>query len=185
MLNEILFALFFFMPAGLANAAPVFANKIPHSDWLAKPLDFGKHLRGRRIFGEHKTFRGMLAGIIMAEAAIFIEYLLYRNFAAIREISPHVDYLHTNLFVLALLFAIGALGFDAIKSFFKRQIGVKPGGTWFPFDRIDYIIGGLLLSALIVDLPHSSYYWIGLIWFLIHPISTFIAWLVGLKESPI
>ncbi len=90
-----------------------------------------------------------------------------------------------NILLLGFLFAVGALGFDAIKSFFKRQIGVKPGGVWFPFDQIDYIVGGLLLSALVVDIPHSSYYWIGLIWFLIQPVSTFVGWLVGLKDSPI
>ena len=185
MLKEILFALFFFLPAGLANAAPVFANKIPNSDWLAKPLDFGKKLRGRRVFGEHKTFRGLIAGIVMAEIVIIIQFFLYKNSAWVRDISLHVDYEHTNVLLLGLLFAVGALGFDAIKSFFKRQIGVKPGGTWFPFDQIDYIIGGLLLSSLVVDLPHSSYLWIGLIWFLIHPASTFVAWLLGLKESPL
>ena len=55
MLKDILFALWFFLPAGIANAAPVFANKIPNSDWLAKPMDFGKHLRQRRIFQSDRT----------------------------------------------------------------------------------------------------------------------------------
>ncbi len=185
MFAEILFALWFFLPAGLANAAPVFANKIPNSDWLARPLDFGKHLRGRRIFGEHKTFRGLLAGIVVAEITIVLQWFAYQHNSWFRSISLHVDYSHINILLLGFLFAVGALGFDAIKSFFKRQIGVKPGGVWFPFDQIDYIVGGLLLSALVVDIPHSSYYWIGLIWFLIHPVSTFVGWLVGLKDSPI
>ena len=185
MIKEILFALWFFLPAGLANAAPVFANKIPKSDWLARPLDFGKHFQGRRIFGDHKTFRGLLAGIVMAEAIISLQYTLYCTFAWARTVSLYVDYRHTNVLLLGLLFAVGALGFDALKSFFKRQLGVKPGSTWFPFDQIDYILGGLLLSYLVVDIPHSSYYWVGLIWFLLHPISTFVAWLVGLKDSPI
>ena len=38
----ILFALWFFLPAGLANSSPVFANKIPKKDW-------GKNLRGKII----------------------------------------------------------------------------------------------------------------------------------------
>lgn len=185
MMQEILFALWFFLPAGLANAAPVFANKIPHTDWLAKPIDFGKQLRGRRIFGEHKTFRGFVAGILLAEAIVTVQRVLYVHAGFIRDISPHVNYQHVNVWLLGFLFAFGALGFDAIKSFFKRQVGVKPGGTWFPFDQIDYIVGGLLLSALVVDLPHSSYLWIGLIWFVLHPVSTFVGWLVGLKESPL
>ena len=183
--KDILFALWFFAPAGLANAAPVFANKIPRSDWLAVPLDFGKSLRGRRIFGAHKTLRGLLSGVVVAELAILLQRTLYIHSNLFRDISLYVNYQNINIWLLGFLFGFGALGFDAIKSFFKRQIGVKPGSTWFPFDQIDYIIGGLLLSSIVVDLPHSSYYWIGFIWFLIHPLATFIAWLLGLKDSPI
>ena len=183
--KDILFAIWFFAPAGLANAAPVFANKIPHSDWLAKPLDFGKSLRGKRVFGEHKTFRGLLAGIIMAEIVVNVQRLLYDHSSWFHSISLYVNYHSANIWLLGFLFALGALGFDALKSFFKRQIGVKPGGTWFPFDQIDYIVGGLLLSSIVVNLPHISYYWIGFIWFLLHPISTVIGWLLGLKDSPI
>lgn len=184
MTKDILFALWFFLPAGLANAAPVFANKIPKSDWLAIPLDFGKHFRGRRIFGEHKTLRGLLAGIFLAEVVVLLQRFLYIHNGWFHSISLGINYQAINVWLLGFLFGLGALGFDAIKSFFKRQVGVKPGGTWFPFDQSDYIIGGLLLSSIVVDLPHSSYLWIGLIWFLIHPISTFIAWLLGLKDSP-
>jgi CDP-2,3-bis-(O-geranylgeranyl)-sn-glycerol synthase len=185
MLKDILFALWFFLPAGLANAAPVFANKIPKSERLALPLDFGKHLRGKRIFGEHKTLRGLLAGIVVAEVTIVLQRIAYEHNGFFKTISLHINYSSINIFYLGLLFAVGALGFDALKSFFKRQLGVKPGGTWFPFDQIDYIIGGLLLASIVVDLPHNNYYWIGLIWFLIHPVSTFFAWLMGLKDSPL
>jgi len=185
MINEILFALWFFVPAGFANAAPVFANKIPKSDWLARPMDFGKHFRGKRIFGEHKTFRGLLAGIVVAEITIVLQRYLYDHSSWFHSVSRDLNYDKINIYLLGFLFAVGALGFDAIKSFFKRQVGVKPGKTWFPFDQIDFIVGGLLLSSIVVDLPHSSYLWIGLIWFLLHPASTFVGWLVGLKDSPI
>lgn len=185
MMQSFLFALWFFLPAGLANAAPVFASKIPNSDKLALPLDLGKHFRGKRIFGDHKTLRGLLAGIVAAEVTITLQRFAYAHTTFIKDLSPHVNYAQINTLLLGLLFALGALGFDSIKSFFKRQIGVKPGSTWFPFDQIDYIVGGLLLSALVVNLPHSNYYWIGVIWFLLHPISTVVAWTVGLKDSPI
>ena len=183
--KDILFALWFFTPAGLANAAPVFAQKIPHTEFLAKPIDLGKHFRGKRLFGDHKTFRGFLAGIIMAEIVVTIQRLLYLNNSWFRDVSAQVNYGKINVWALGFLFAIGALGFDAIKSFFKRQFGVQSGGTWFPFDQIDFIVGGLLLSSLAVDLRHIDYYWIGIIWFLLHPIATFIGWMLGLKERPI
>ena len=180
-----MFALWFFLPAGLANAAPVFANKIPRSARLAVPLDFGKSFRGKRIFGKNKTLRGLLAGIIVAVITVLLQRFGYEHSDFLHTVSMHINYSSLNVVWLGVLFAVGALGFDALESFFKRQAGVKPGDTWFPFDQTDYIIGGLLLSSIVIDLPHTSYYWIGLIWFLIHPISTFCAWLMGLKDSPL
>ena len=57
-----------------------------------------------------------------------------------------LDYVGLPTLIVGPLFAIGALGGDALKSFFKRQVGIRPGGTWFPFDQIDYIIGGAIAS---------------------------------------
>lgn len=185
LLKDILFALWFFAPAGLANAAPVFAQKIPHTEFMARPIDFGKSFRGKRIFGDHKTFRGFVFGAIFSLVTVFLQQYAYNHTAWAKSLSLSLNYRTLNVFLLGLLFAFGALGFDAIKSFFKRQFGFKSGATWFPFDQIDYIVGGLLLSSIVVDLRHIDYYWIGLIWFLLHPVATFIGWLLGLKDHPI
>ena len=48
----IISCLYFLLPAGFANMAPVFAKKI---NFLRYPVDFGLKLRGRRIFGKNKT----------------------------------------------------------------------------------------------------------------------------------
>jgi CDP-2,3-bis-(O-geranylgeranyl)-sn-glycerol synthase len=79
----------------------------------------------------------------------------------------------------------GALAGDAIKSFFKRQMSVPSGESWFPFDQIDYIVGGLIMSVPFVQLKLSEYIIISIVWFVIHPIATFIGWLLKLKDSPI
>ena len=51
MKENILFALWFFLPAGIANVAPIFAAKWRLLESLNKPLDFGQTFRGKRIFG--------------------------------------------------------------------------------------------------------------------------------------
>ena len=56
------FALWFFLPAGLANGAPVIANKVPLINKWITPLDFGKTWGGKRIFGSNKTWRGLVVG---------------------------------------------------------------------------------------------------------------------------
>ena len=40
----------------------------------------------------------------------------------------------------------GAMTGDCVKSFFKRRRGVAPGGTWIPFDQLDFVAGALLFA---------------------------------------
>lgn len=186
MFLDILFALWFFLPAGLANASPVFANKIPLLGTLGMPLDGGKHFRGKRIFGDHKTVRGLSVGTLTGIVTGMLQYALYDSVSFIKDMSIVTYSSIWWAVALGALLGFGALAGDAVKSFFKRQFAVPSGKAWFPFDQIDYIIGGLAASSIVVDLPQrSAYLWIGLVWFLIHPAATFVGWLLGLKDSPI
>jgi CDP-2,3-bis-(O-geranylgeranyl)-sn-glycerol synthase len=183
--QEILFALWFFAPAGVANTAPVFANKIPLLRKLGMPIDGGKTFRGKRIFGDHKTIRGFLVGILAGFVVAGIQMLLYANFDWFYSISGSIDYSNPSILLLGALLGFGALAGDSVKSFFKRQVGVKSGQSWFPYDQIDYIFGGILLTLPFVSISAMQYLVILLVWFLIHPVATFIGWLLKLKDSPI
>jgi CDP-2,3-bis-(O-geranylgeranyl)-sn-glycerol synthase len=184
-MDLVLFALWFFAPAGIANSSPVFANKVPLLKNLGMPIDMGKTYRGKRIFGDHKTVRGFLVGILSGLLVASIQMFLYSNSSWIVDISGSIDYGQPIVLLMGALLGLGALTGDAIKSFFKRQTGVESGKSWFPFDQIDYIIGGLVFSVPFVNLKPSEYFAIFIVWFLIHPIATFIGWLIGLKDSPI
>jgi CDP-diglyceride synthetase len=64
----------FFLPAGIANMSPVLANKIPGINQWKTPLDFGKSWRGKRIFGNNKTWRGLIFGTLIASLVGLIQY---------------------------------------------------------------------------------------------------------------
>lgn len=184
-MQEILFALWFFAPAGIANSAPVFANKVPLLKNLGMPVDFGKTFRGRRIFGDHKTLRGFLVGVLTGMVVGLVQFILFKNFSWIADFTGEIAYDHLATILFGGLLGFGALAGDSIKSFFKRQFGVKSGQSWFPFDQIDYILGGLLIVTPFVSLSLRQYLIIFLVWFLIHPAATFVGWLLKLKDSPI
>lgn len=181
----ILFALWFFLPAGVANSAPVFANKVPLLKRLGMPIDGGKSYRGKRIFGDHKTVRGFVVGVISAIAIAGLQMVLYSNFEWAKTLSRSIDYSDPIVLLLGALLGFGALFGDAVESFFKRQLSIPSGKSWFPYDQIDYIVGALIMSAPIVSLRTSEYIAIFIVWFLIHPVATFIAWTLKLKDSPI
>lgn len=185
MLNDIFFALWFFLPAGMANMVPILVVKIPGVSRWNSPIDFRATFRGKRVFGAHKTWRGLVAGIVAATLVLWLQQYLVGHVAWIAEHTNQVDYLALPTLILGPLFAIGALGGDAIESFFKRQRGVAPGQGWFPFDQIDYIIGGAIATAPFVALSFPQYAWLVFFWLIVHLAASAIGYLLGLKEKPI
>lgn len=185
MLHDIALAFWFLLPAAIANAAPVFGTVIPFVKHWNAPIDGGRSFRGERIFGAHKTWRGLISGIIAATLVLWLQQLLVEHTAWAQYLAGPVDYAALPILLLGPLFAIGALGGDAIESFFKRQRGIKSGGTWIPFDQIDYIIGAILVSLPFVILSIPQYIWMLIVWFVMHLLFSYTGWLMGLKKQPI
>lgn len=181
---EILGAIWFFLPCGLANAVPVIVMKLPVIKKWNYPLDCYKTFRGVRIFGDHKSWRGLISGIILGIIVVGIQSSIYANSDFFKSIS-WIDYSHVNWIIFGFLAGAGAIMGDAVKSFFKRRMNLKPGATWFPFDQIDYIIGGFVFLLPVVHLVWWRYILIALIYFGLHIVSTVTGYALKLKDSPI
>lgn len=176
--------IWFFLPAGIANMAPVFAAKIPGIKNLNYPMDFNLSWRGRRILGDHKTMRGLVSGIITGIITVWIQKKLIINSDYLSNLI-NIDYLKVNWLLLGMLLGGGAIIGDAAKSFFKRQTDIPSGQSWFVFDQIDYILGGIIFSIFYWPLTLLQYLSIVIIFFLLHIIVTNIGFVLGLKEKPI
>lgn len=118
--------LFLMAPAYLANMAPPFLKY-----WRGwnRPIS-------TRLLGEHKTIGGFGLGVSVAIGAACAQ-------SAIDWEGSLVSYDHWLLIGFALGF--GALGGDALKSFFKRRRGIPPGRSWVPADQLDFVLGALIL----------------------------------------
>lgn len=144
-------ALWLFLPAYCANMAPVFAAKI-FPGWK-RPMDGGRVWRdGRRVFGPHKTWRGLWsgalvgAGVAWAQSGIRFTSWDLSDFGA-----QDAAWVPT---ILGFALGLGAGVGDAAKSFAKRRAGREGGTSWVPFDQLDFVLGGLLLAlaaATLVD----------------------------------
>jgi len=185
MLQDILFAIWFLLPAAAANMVPIFAAVIPVLKKYDAPIDGGKKWRGHQLLGPHKTWRGIIAGIIIATFVLWAQQLLAAHFTWTTYVTDGVNYAALPVLILGPLFAIGALGGDAIESFFKRQRNIKSGASWVPFDQLDYIIGSVLVSLLFVILTPTQYIWIFIVWFVVHLLASYIGFWLGLKKDPI
>jgi len=185
MLKNLLFALWFFAPAGVANAMPIFAAKMPGLKKWQTPLDLGRKWRGKRVFGANKTWRGLAVGVVAATFILALQQYAVLHTAWAQNLTDQVNYSELPLFILGPLFGLGALLGDAIESFFKRQRDVPPGHSWFPFDQLDYIIGGAIAAAPIIRLSVLQYVWVVVIWLLIHMVASYIGFQMKFKERPI
>lgn len=183
--KELFFALWFFLPAAIANMMPIFAAHWKFIQQYDFPIDFHRSFRGKRIFGEHKTIRGLVVGMIFATLILWLQQLAVAHIHFVAELTDQVDYRTLPVFVLGPLFGFAAIAGDAIESFFKRQRGIKPGDGWFPFDQIDYVVAGSVATMPFVQLSLWQYLWLVVLWLIIHVISTAIGYKLGLKDKPI
>ena len=102
------------------------------------PIDLGRNYPdGNRIFGDGKTYRGLLIGIL---SGILTGICLIE----IAGRFPSSDLpLHTLLSVGLL--ATGALLGDLAKSFIKRRLKKERGSSWPVADQYDLVAGAFLL----------------------------------------
>lgn len=179
-LTQIIFVIWFYLPAQIANTAPVFASKWGIMKFLDKPLDGGRSYRGVRILGDHKTYRGFVSGITASIIVVYFQVSLseYLN-------MNQIDYSSTSIIKLGFLMGFGALTGDAIKSFFKRCAGVKPGESWLPFDQIDFVIGASLFTYFYIPLALTQYLLALITLFILHLSSTYVGYLLKIRKDPI
>ncbi len=145
-LQQIFFILALYLPAMVANMAPVFASKYDVLLWLNKPIDFGISLRGKRILGNNKTIRGFVIGCLTAAiVGVFLSLVL--------DVKPYDSFVGAIVYGAAT--GLGALVGDSVKSFFKRRLLIKPGASWIPFDQIDFVVGATLVAMFFVEISFS------------------------------
>ncbi len=151
-MHHLIETLYFFLPAIAANAAPVFASRVPFLNKYSCPLDSGIEVNGKRILGDHKTVRGVCAAILVAYSVILLQrYVLTRWLFQEYEL---IDYTSAGTLLLyGFAFGFGAVLGDIFGSFLKRRIGLGPG-EWMPYlDQADYIIGVLFIFVFFSFLP--------------------------------
>lgn len=185
MLSELLFALWFFLPAGMANMIPVPIAKIPGLRKFNTPLDFGKTWRGVRVLGAHKTWRGLIAGIVVGILTVWLQQYLVHEYGWFASQAAVTDYTALPILWLGLAFALGALGGDAAKSFFKRRQNLGPGAVWLPWDLIDHIIGAAVFALPFVIFAWWIYPAVIIIWLFANLFVSYIGYWIGIKESPL
>ncbi len=171
-LNDVIYAFYYILPAYVANAAPVIFGG-------GYPVDAGRSFwDGKPLFGSNKTLRGLFAGLLVGTFAGFVLSLLYQLEGFPRNFLFQYDILR------GFLLSLGALTGDLLHSFIKRRLDISPGSPLPIADQLDFVLGALLFSALIYSPPLLIAIIILIVTPPIHLLTNFIAYLIGAKKTP-
>jgi CDP-2,3-bis-(O-geranylgeranyl)-sn-glycerol synthase len=126
------------LPAFIPNSAAVVLGG-------GTPLDFGRSWRGKRIFGDGKTWRGLVGGVLVGGLMGMVQLLV----AA--QVDP-VGGLGFGSFpanaALVFVLALGSMLGDAGGAFIKRRLGLTRGAKAPGLDQYNFVAGAFVLSII-------------------------------------
>jgi len=161
----LILSLLFIVPGYISNAGMVITGK------NGKPIDTGRVWRdGKRIFGDHKTWQGLIFGPLFIgipiSIGIFAVFLvLWPGIEEIVNQSQFVLYYNVTIFryyfiggifpigILSLIVRIilcsyGAAIGDLIGAFFKRRLNIESGAPFWVVDQLDFAIVSMLFTCI-------------------------------------
>ncbi len=162
MIEIVLEALFYILPAYIANSSAVVFGG-------GAPLDMGKSFNGNRVLGDGKTFKGTFLGVLCGFLTGIILWLVIDN---------------SVFLFLGLLVSVGALGGDIFASFLKRRTGVERGGPVPVLDQLDFVIGAVLIGSFLRAPSLEALTLILIVTPFIHLLTNIIGYSLGLKDKP-
>jgi CDP-2,3-bis-(O-geranylgeranyl)-sn-glycerol synthase len=161
------------------------------SSKLAIPLDGGRTLFGRPIFGPNKTWKGFA---VMVPACGLAFGVLGAVATGALKAGPRLWALSPWQYAgLGAIAGVGFMAGELPNSFVKRRLEIPPGGAprgawarWVSFiaDRLDSILG--MLAAVTLAVPLSWQAWLLVLGVgpLIHWLFSVALYVLGVKTRP-
>ena len=154
---------------------------------LRRPIDGGLSLGGKRLFGDHKTWRIVLVTVASSIATVALQK------AACGWARPIalVDYGHIDAVAFGAAMGGGAMLGELPNSFCKRRIGVPPGegaagpmaALFYVWDQIDLLTGVWPLLGLWLR-PSGAMVITSVAWALgLHPLTALVGYLLGARRT--
>jgi hypothetical protein len=157
---------------------------------LARPIDAGKTLRGRPLFGHSKTWRGPIAVAAGASVVFGLQRHCLHDVAALASLEL-VDYARLPGWWFGALLGAAAELSELPNSFVKRQLGIEPGGTarglpgvaFFLWDQLDILLGfWVVFAGVVAPTPlrvAATFVVVGGV----HPLLTVAGYLLGMRPT--
>ena len=146
-------------------------------------LDFRRNFTdGRPILGPGKTIEGFVAGCVFGALIALVEQL------AFPYLPWHLSEVPLTIIAmspaLGFLLGFGAMAGDSVGSFIKRRLNIRRGRPAPLLDQLDFIIGALLISSLVITVKFEWFVMLIVLTPIIHWVACAIGYLLKVKKEP-
>jgi CDP-2,3-bis-(O-geranylgeranyl)-sn-glycerol synthase len=181
-------ALYLFAPLLLSAALSGTVLRFDWAPWLAKPIDGSHRIAGQRIFGDGKTWRGVVVAVTGSVLGATIQKAVPADWVANVAV---LDYAELNSAAFGAAMGAGATLGELPNSFLKRRLGIARGKTasgtlgivFYLFDQLDLLLGAW---PLIWPWVHPSFTLIAasiVITLALHPVVALVGYSVGARAT--
>lgn len=188
-MNEILLAagqaFWLFAPLLTAAAVSGVVVKLNLLSFLARPIDGGLTLGGKPLFGQTKTWRGIVAAAIGAALGAYLQRFFDVGVLAL------VDYHRPEAVAMGAAIGTGAMLGELPNSFVKRRAGVPSSGTiqgplrivFYVWDQLDLLTGTWPMAAIWVRPTWPVVLATVVLTLAVHPLVALVGWLIGARKT--
>jgi hypothetical protein len=157
--------------------------------FLKKPLDFGLLVRGRRVLGDNKTWRGAFLNVVFCIVGAWIQSRIQRG-AQLPTWLPLCDYGRLWLPV-GMALGLGATLGELPNSFLKRQLGIQPGKRrggalslfLFLYDQVDLAIGVWIFLYPVIRPSFRFILWSTALTIPLHLLISLVGYGLGMRKT--
>ncbi len=183
------------LPAMLAGVFNMLWCTLPWGKCLKKPIDGGRKLKdGQRVFGDNKTWKGLLGMVVLGVLFTIIWGFLSRDGFLAEHNLLYRYYPNTIGYnsLLGLAFGLAYSLFELPNSFLKRRLGILPGkpkkgasAAVFVFlDQADSVIGLVLVVALVYPMEPWFFVAYVLLGAVTHIVLNLLLYALKLRKNP-
>jgi CDP-2,3-bis-(O-geranylgeranyl)-sn-glycerol synthase len=180
--------LYLFAPLLAASAVAGLVLRFDLLSGLARPIDAGRTWRGRRLFGDGKTWRGVVVAVAVCVAGAAVQRHVVGGSAGDLALA---DYRTTNVFLFGAAMGGGAMLGELPNSFVKRRLGIARGETargalavlFYVWDQVDLLTTAWpLLSFWVQPTPALAATSV-VVALVLHPLLSLLGWVVGARRT--
>ena len=190
MIKEFLIVAYLFLPLLVGLALHGFCIKYDALAILCRPIDRGRKFRGKRIFGDNKTYRGVVVVSLGTAIGFGLQSLLLHRIASVRG-AELFDYTFFKSVALGLTIGVAAMLSELPNSFIKRQFEIAPGTAakgwkaviFYVYDQIDFLLGAWLVLAIVVPVTVGRVLLSIVLLLVAHQIMSSVGYALGMRRT--